>query len=354
LCPLLFLGLVSFCSFPSPVWMCFPVFSSRTHNSLAVFSCISLSELLKSFLMSSTIIMRYAFQSGSSFSGVLGYPVLAEEGVLGSDDSESSCFLLVRFWLAFSHMAISRVSCYSCLWLELVSPVILLASISRPGRLTVSWVSLVRVLSAGKLSTCREGAEISGLRTCLLAEDEGLKQGLSQKPCSFCSLHSHLHSLVVSERSWIRDGSLRSSVKTFLGWMDTSPLAGTVCRCLEPETGSAPEALPPLQVPEAVSFCSPHSYLWRPVSEGSGNQDGSGKQDGSPRCSSKALLGGADTSPLAGVVPACLEPETGSSPEAVWPPPVLIHSFQLDRPSSFLPFSNNASNHEYIIGLNHN
>ena len=37
-------------------------------------SCISLSELLKSFLMSSTIIMRYAFKSGSRFSDVLGVP----------------------------------------------------------------------------------------------------------------------------------------------------------------------------------------------------------------------------------------------------------------------------------------
>jgi hypothetical protein len=27
-----------------------------------------------------------------------------------------------------------------------------------------------RVLSAGKLSSCREGAQISGVRTCLLAE----------------------------------------------------------------------------------------------------------------------------------------------------------------------------------------
>jgi hypothetical protein len=41
--------------------------------------------------------MRYAFKSGSSFSGVLGYPGLAEVGVLGSDDGEWSWFLLVRF-----------------------------------------------------------------------------------------------------------------------------------------------------------------------------------------------------------------------------------------------------------------
>jgi hypothetical protein len=47
--------------------------------------------------MSSIIIMKYAFKSGSSFSGVLGYSGLAEVGVLGSHDGEWSWFLLVRF-----------------------------------------------------------------------------------------------------------------------------------------------------------------------------------------------------------------------------------------------------------------
>jgi hypothetical protein len=46
----------------------------------------------------------------------------------------------------------------------------MLASISRPGRLDLSGVSVVRVLSAGKLSSCREGAQTSGVRTCLLVE----------------------------------------------------------------------------------------------------------------------------------------------------------------------------------------
>jgi hypothetical protein len=41
--------------------------------------------------------MRYSFQSGSSFSGMLGYPGMAEVEVLGSDDGELSWFLLVRF-----------------------------------------------------------------------------------------------------------------------------------------------------------------------------------------------------------------------------------------------------------------
>ena len=120
-----------------------------------------------------------------------------------------------------------------------------------------------------------EGAQISGLQTCLLSEDEGPKQGLSQKPCyfcqsqklcSFCSWHSHLHSLV-SERSWTRDGSLRCSRKALPGEADTSPLAGKVHRCLEPKPGSAPEAVHPLPVPEAVSFCCPYSHLCRSVSQ---------------------------------------------------------------------------------------
>jgi hypothetical protein len=58
-----------------------------------VFSCFSLSELINSFLMSSTIIMRYAFKSGSSFLGVLRCPGLSEVGVLGSDDGEWFWFL---------------------------------------------------------------------------------------------------------------------------------------------------------------------------------------------------------------------------------------------------------------------
>ena len=44
---------------------------------------------------------------------------------------------------------------------------------------------MVRALSAGKLSSYREGAQISGIWTSLLAEDEGPKQDLSQKLCCF-------------------------------------------------------------------------------------------------------------------------------------------------------------------------
>jgi hypothetical protein len=79
---------------------CLVVFSYnslRTSTSLAVFSCIFLSELLMPFLKSSTSIMRYDFKSESFFSGVLWYPGLSEVEVLGSDDGEWSWFLLVRF-----------------------------------------------------------------------------------------------------------------------------------------------------------------------------------------------------------------------------------------------------------------
>jgi hypothetical protein len=107
---------------------------------------------------------------------------------------------------AFLHLVFSEVICYSCLWVDLVPHMILLASISRPGRLAVSRVSVGRVLSAGKLSSCREGAQISGVQTCLLAEDEGLKQGLFLNLCSICSPHSHLRRLVSSEslkKNWL-------------------------------------------------------------------------------------------------------------------------------------------------------
>jgi hypothetical protein len=87
--------------------------------------------------MFSISIMRYDFESKSCFSGVLGYPVLAEVGTLGFDDGVQFWFLLVRFF-AFCHLVISGVSCYSCLCLEIVPLVILLPSISRPGRLALS------------------------------------------------------------------------------------------------------------------------------------------------------------------------------------------------------------------------
>ena len=133
---------------------CLDVFSSfslRTSTCLVVFFCflrtcnylsvfyISLSELLKSFSMPSTIIMIYAMKSGSSFSGVLGCPGPSEVGVMGSDDGEWSWISVSKILIfAFCHLVISGVSCFSCLWLELVPQVIMLASVNRPGRLALS------------------------------------------------------------------------------------------------------------------------------------------------------------------------------------------------------------------------
>jgi hypothetical protein len=55
---------------------------------------------------------------------------------------------------------------------------------------------VVRALSAGKLSSYREGAQISVIQTYLLEDDEGLKQGLSQKLCGFCLFQKLLASVV--------------------------------------------------------------------------------------------------------------------------------------------------------------
>ena len=161
---------------------------------------------------------------------------------------------------AFCLLVISGVSCCSCLWLELVLPVILLASVSRPGILDLSRVSVVRVLSAGKRSSFREGVQISGVQTCLLAEDECLKQGLSQKMCCFCSLHAHLHRLV-SEGHRTQDGSLTCSGgqsppgQTPLLWQGRCPDVWS------PKWGMSQKL---------CCFCSPYSHLCRLVSEGPG------------------------------------------------------------------------------------
>ena len=56
---------------------------------------------------------------------------------------------------AFRHLVFSGASFYSCLWLELVPQVIMLVSISRPGRLVLSLVSVVTVL-------CRQALLLQG------------------------------------------------------------------------------------------------------------------------------------------------------------------------------------------------
>ena len=100
---------------------------------------------------------------------------------------------------AFCHLVISGVSFYSCLWLKLVPPVILLsagklssyrAGVQKSGAL-IHLLSLgVRAFPVGQLSSGKEGAQRSGFQLCLLAEDEGLKG-----PCPRSSVASVAHVL---------------------------------------------------------------------------------------------------------------------------------------------------------------
>ena len=105
----------------------FCVSSLMSSTCLAVFSWMSLSELLMWFSKSYTSIMRYDFRSESCFSGVLAYSELAVVGELGSDDAHWCWFLLVRLFLSFTfwHQVISGARCSSCPWMELFPPVIL-------------------------------------------------------------------------------------------------------------------------------------------------------------------------------------------------------------------------------------
>ena len=144
---------------------------------------------------------------------------------------------------------------------------------------------MVRVLSSGKLSSCGDGSQRSGVQTCLLAEDEGWKQGLSQMMCCLCTLHACLHRLV-SKGHRTQDGSLSCSGgqsppgQTPLLWRG---------RCLDvwsPKWGLSQKLCCLCLSQKLCCFCSPHSHLHRLVSEGPGTQDGS------LTCSGRALPGG--------------------------------------------------------------
>ena len=118
---------------------------------------------------------------------------------------------------------------------------------------------MIRVLSSGKLSFCRKGAQRSGLQSCSLAQDEGLKQGLSQKMGCLCSLHAHLTDGLQGPQDtrWLPHLLWGSEPS----WAATSPLVGRCPDVWSPKWGSVPEAVPLLPVPEAVlllqSACSP-------------------------------------------------------------------------------------------------
>lgn len=70
---------------------------------------------------------------------------------------------------------------------------------------------MVRVLSTDHLFSDRGGAQMSEAQMCLLDDDDGLKQGLFQKLCFFCSPQALLHSLL-SEGPGIQDQEIFNSV----------------------------------------------------------------------------------------------------------------------------------------------
>jgi hypothetical protein len=102
------------------------------------------------------------------------------------------CVVLVSvskiLMFAFSHLVIFGVRCSSCLWLKLVHPVSLLASVRTPQSPVLSWVLGVRALPVGKLSSGWEGAQRSEDQLRFLAEDEGQKG-----PCPRSSVASLAH-----------------------------------------------------------------------------------------------------------------------------------------------------------------
>jgi hypothetical protein len=109
---------------------------------------------------------------------------------------------------------------------------------------------VVRALSAGKLSSCQEGAQRSGAQICLLSEDEGLKG-----PCPRSSVASVAHVLSSSDwslrdlgykmmllpESWGQSTFLKSTLLSdpkILGMLgclwcgESSVVHGTICRSL--------------------------------------------------------------------------------------------------------------------------
>jgi hypothetical protein len=86
---------------------------------------------------------------------------------------------------------------------------------------------------AGKLSSYREGAQISGVRISLLAEDEGPKQNLSQKLCCF-GLLQKLFAFVCT----------LSSVQTTFWWIPGTKMAPAVPEAKASRAGWTPVLWP--------------------------------------------------------------------------------------------------------------
>jgi hypothetical protein len=185
--------------------------------------------------------------------------------------------------------------------------VILLASVSSPRRPALSGVSVVRVLSARKLSSCREGAQRSGVQTCLLAEDVGPRacprRCVASAVCMLTSTdwsprdpeHKMAPSLALAVRA------LPAGHLSFGG--EGAQMSGAQNRAC-PRSCVA-SACPRSCVASAVcslTLHSPRADLCRLVSEGPGTQDGSLTSSGSQSPPGRPLLlfSGRESSQMSG------------------------------------------------------
>jgi hypothetical protein len=147
----------------------------------------------------------------------------------------------------FCHLVISEVNCYSCLWLVIVPLVILLASMSRPGRLSLSsefqWSE----------HSLQASSPLTGKVHRYLLSDLppsprlGPKQNLSQKLCCFGLSQklfaSIVHTLTCADYFHQSPGTKMAPAdaeakpsqarRTHILWPGRCP--GVVPRCLEPE-----------------------------------------------------------------------------------------------------------------------
>jgi hypothetical protein len=182
----------------------------------------------------------------------------------------------------FRHLVISGVSWFSCLWLEPVPQVILLASISKPGRLALSefqWLEnslqaispltgkVHRYLALGPPSWLKMKAQNRTYPTAELLWP-------FPEAVSFCILYFHL-CRILSAGSWNQEVCCRCSGKVLPGWADPYPLAR---KCLDV-----------------------WGLSWILLV-------GSRNQDVCCQCSGKALPGWVDPYPLTRKVAGCLGP----------------------------------------------
>ena len=151
----------------------------------------------------------------------------------------------------FRHLVISGVSSYSWLCLEIVLLVILLPSLSRPGRQILSSEfqcsehSLLASSLTGKIScfwtsswSKKKAQNRAFLRSCVALAVPRSCQLL------WCRLSPVQTKILSSRESWNQDGD-----RCCWGWgrlpsqADTCPLVRTVAGCLRPAKGAASAAL---------------------------------------------------------------------------------------------------------------